>query len=195
MLSKLFGSNTRVKLLKLFLLNPGQKHYIREIARNLKLQVNSVRRELVNLEKLGLLSSFSGEGEQDGKSHDKKYYKVNQTFVLFEELKGLITKSQILQSNAFVENLQKISSPKLLILTGIFANNSNCPTDILLVGRVNKKKFGQEIAVLEKSLDREVNYTIMDMQEYIYRRDITDIFLYNILEGKKIVIINEIDKE
>ena len=32
----------------------------------------------------------------------------------------------------------------------------------------------------------------MDTKEFKYRRDITDIFLYDILEGKKIVVIDEV---
>jgi predicted transcriptional regulator len=67
MLNKLFGSNSRVKILKLFLTNPNEKYYIRQIARDLKLQINSVRRELENLEKFGLLvsnPSEAGEGEE-----------------------------------------------------------------------------------------------------------------------------------
>jgi predicted ArsR family transcriptional regulator len=55
MLSHLLGSKARVKILKLFLLNLEEKFYIRQIARDLDLQVNSVRRELDNLEKFGLL--------------------------------------------------------------------------------------------------------------------------------------------
>ena len=57
MLEKLFGSKSRVKILKLFLLHPNQSFYIRQLARDLKLQLNSVRRELENLEKFGLLIS------------------------------------------------------------------------------------------------------------------------------------------
>ncbi|MCU0678948.1 MAG: hypothetical protein MUC28_00680, partial [Planctomycetes bacterium] len=65
MLGKLFGSNTRVKILKLFLLHPDNKFYIRQIARGLKLQVNSVRRELENLEKFGLLKSAVLTGQEE----------------------------------------------------------------------------------------------------------------------------------
>ena len=47
------------------------------------------------------------------------------------------------------------------------------------------------IKELEAEVGRELNYTLMDMREYIYRRDITDVFLYEILERKKIVAIDE----
>ncbi len=57
MLSKLFGSTARVKILKLFLLHPNEKYYIRQLARDLSLQLNSVRRELDNLETFGILTS------------------------------------------------------------------------------------------------------------------------------------------
>lgn len=44
MIDALFGSKTRVKLLHLFLNNPGQPFYVREITRKIDEQINSVRR-------------------------------------------------------------------------------------------------------------------------------------------------------
>jgi predicted transcriptional regulator len=57
MLQKLFTSKTRVKLLTLFIMNPGREMYIREIARTTRENINSIRRELTNLEGIGLLKS------------------------------------------------------------------------------------------------------------------------------------------
>ena len=57
MLEHLFGSKTRVKLLQLFLNNPDQPYYLRELTRKLKTQLNSIRREINNLEKLGIIKS------------------------------------------------------------------------------------------------------------------------------------------
>ena len=55
MLEQLFGSKTRTKLMKLFLLNPEQIYFIRELTRVIDTQINSVRRELDNLEHCGLI--------------------------------------------------------------------------------------------------------------------------------------------
>ncbi len=199
MLSKLFGSRARVKILKLFLLHPEEKFYIRQLSRDLGLQINSVRRELENLEKFGLLISVASENnkEQNKKNNqeigtpEKKYYQVNTDFVLYEEIKALIVKAQVLYEKDFVEKLKKIGKIKLLILTGIFTNYPESPVDILVVGRLNKAKFLRIIKELENDMGRELNYTLLDYREYKYRRDITDVFLYNILEGKKIVVIDE----
>ena len=70
MLKKIFGSGARVKLLQQFLLNKDEEFYIRELTRILDEQINSLRRELENLEKIGLLKS--------SERNRKKYYRINK---------------------------------------------------------------------------------------------------------------------
>ncbi len=204
MLEKLFGSNTRVKILKLFLLNPTEKFYIRQLSRDLKLQLNSVRRELENLENFGILTSdLKDEVAAESKAaangpaspaggQEKKYFRANPDFVLFDEIKALMVKAQILYEKDFVKKLQAMGKVKLLVLTGIFVNNHNSLIDILLVGKVNKIKLVKLIRELETELGKEINYTVFEPQEFKYRRDMTDIFLYGILDSRKMVVIDEI---
>ena len=198
MLEKLFGSNARVKILKLFLLNPAEKFYIRQLSRDLKLQLNSVRRELDNLEKFGILTSDmkndeEGKGEPEAAGgQEKKYFRANPNFVLFDEIKALIVKAQILYEKDFVRKLNAIGKVKLLVLTGIFVNNPSTLIDILIVGKINKPKLVKLIRELEIELGKEINFTVFDNHEFKYRRDITDIFLYGILDGRKLVVIDEV---
>jgi hypothetical protein len=187
MLSQLFGSEARVKILNTFLTKPDGQYYLRQLARDLELQVNSVRRELLNLEQLGLIIPvISVEGET--KSKEKKYYAVSRDFLLFNEIKSLFVKAQLLSTKDFAENVQKICTPKLLILTGFFTGNTDSKTDLLIVGKINKEKLLKLIKELEESVGREINYTIMDEREYIYRQEIFDVFLHRLMEGKKIII-------
>jgi len=197
MLEKLFGSKARVKILKLFLLNPADKFYIRQLSRDLKLQLNSVRRELENLEHFGILTSDIkdevGEGSNKAAGgQEKKYFRANPDFVLFDEIKALIIKAQILYEKDFVRKLQTMGKVKLLVLTGIFVNNPNTLIDILLVGKINKVKLMKLIKELEIELGKEINFTVFEPHEFKYRRDITDIFLYGILDGRKMVVIDEV---
>ena len=218
MLSKLFGSNARVKILKLFLLHPEEKYYIRQISRDIGLQINSVRRELENLEKFGLLKSFSSKNINDeeedfvdrietkkttitkkkikvidaASGQEKKYFQVNKEFILFEEIKALIVKSQMLYERDFVKKIEELGKLNLFLLTGFFTNSENSPVDLFIVGKVNKGKLSDVIKSLEKDMGREFDYTIMDYKEYIFRRDMTDVFIYNVLEGDKIVIVDNI---
>ena len=198
MLTGLFGSRARVKILKLFLFHPDQRYYIRQVARDLDLQVNSARRELENLKEFGLL--LTGKEEDDPsapqknkkKNQQEKYYRAKKDFVLFQELRALLAKAQVLYKKDFIENIQKVGSPKLVVLSGLFVNNNKSEVDLLVVGKIERKKLKKVIEKLEKDLGRELNFTLMSYSEFKYRRDITDIFLFNILEHEKIVVIDKI---
>ncbi len=214
MLVKLFGSNARVKILKIFLMHPENKYYIRQLARDLNLQVNSVRRELNNLEKFGLLfSAIKSKDEEEGEENtgeikdkkdakikkqasrqERKYYQADKNFVLFEEIRGLIAKSQFLYEDDFIEKIKKIGKVKVLILTGIFTGAKKAPVDILVVGTIEKNKFLKTVKELEEELGKEINFTLMSPKEFKYRRDITDVFLYSILESKHIKAIDKFEK-
>ncbi|MEI6529051.1 MAG: hypothetical protein WCN88_01425 [Candidatus Falkowbacteria bacterium] len=207
MLNALFGSEARVKLLNLFLLHPETKYYIQQIARELKLTSNSAQKEIDSLVKLGLVAtaqapiSQATEGDapteskknnkkNDEKKLEKKYFEINGQFILYPEIKALFIKSQILSSQKFISSLEKNFQPKLLILTGFFTNYPEAQTDLLIVGNVKRPAFLKIISELEKDLGHEINFTILDDKEFKYRQEIMDIFLYNILEGKTIVLID-----
>ncbi|MFA5023856.1 MAG: hypothetical protein WC523_02765 [Patescibacteria group bacterium] len=197
MLTALFGSATRVKTLNLFLLHPEQKYYLHQLARELNLPTNSIRRELDNMIKFNLIIAEKiNNSDKENKilKKEKNYFSVNKNFILYPEIRALFIKAQILSSHKFISGLQKISQPRFLVLTGLFTNYPEAQTDLLLVGHVRRTAFLKLIKDLEKDLGREINFTIMDEREFKYRQEIMDIFLYNILEGKIIVLVDNIRK-
>jgi len=82
MLDQLFGSATRVKILQLFFNNEDQKFYSQEITKKLGTDVANTHRELVKLEKLGLLKSE--------RQANQKYYYVNKEASSHQGLKLLL---------------------------------------------------------------------------------------------------------
>jgi len=196
MLEQLFGSKTRVKLLQLFLNNPQQPFYLRELARELKSQLNSIRREVANLEQLGIVKSAQmvDEGAKAGRTKKtaKKFFLADQNFILYPELKALLLKAQLLLERDFIKQVERIGRVKLFILTGVFVGLEGMATDMLLVGSVNHHHLDRLVKQFQKELSHEINYTVMSFKEFKYRKDITDRFLYDILEGKKITVLNEV---
>ena len=192
MLEHLFGSKTRVQLLRLLLNNPQQPFYLRELTRQLETQLNSVRGELSNLGTLGIVTVVAAPGQTNQKKSNKKFYLVNTNFTLYPELKALILKAQLLLEQNFVQEIERSAKVKLFILTGTFVGMDQAPTDMLLVGSINRRRLAALIRRFEKELSHEINFTVMSLQEFKYRQDITDRFLYDILEAKKIVIIDEL---
>ena len=196
MFERLFGSRTRVKLLKLFLVHPEDKFSLNFLVKNLKLQIIPTKKELDNLEKFGIITTglmpVTEELKNNDSKNEKKFYQTDKDFILFEELKALFLKAQILYERDFIDNLVKIGRIKLLVLTGIFVNKPESLIDLLVVGNINKGKLLKLLKDLEKELGREINFTFMETSEFIYRRNLTDVFLYEIMEGKKIVVIDEV---
>lgn len=190
MLEQIFGSQTRVKLMQLFLNNPEQLYYVRELTRIIDSQINAVRRELENLQNLGLIQEVTGNEEEQ--LNNMKYFQVVPDFILYAELKGMIQKTQFILEQEFSNALQKTGEIEYLVLTGSFVGEKNLPVDILIVGNIEKKKINAVISKYEKKFNREINYTLFNIEEFTYRRNVADKFLYSIIDGKKIVMIDKI---
>ncbi|MFH1890053.1 MAG: hypothetical protein ABIJ91_00560 [Candidatus Kuenenbacteria bacterium] len=198
MLENLFGSKTRVKLLNLFFNNVNECFYTRGIARDLKENINSIRRELLNLEKIHIITqvpwdkiNLSEEGIEKDKKEKRKYYQANREFTLYYEIKDLILKSKLLVDEKTINKLKNIPGIKLLVLTGIFTGDDHVRTDILAVGKVNKAKMKRAVNNMERLFDRPLRYTILNQREFNFRNAMTDKFLFEIMESKKIAVIDK----
>lgn len=196
MLENIFGSRTRVKLLKIFLTHPGEYYFVRELSRQTEEKLNSVRRELDNLQEIGLIKvedAVKMNLEQGGEKQKKKFYTVNTDFPLYSEFKNLIMKSRLLLEKSLAKDINNLGRVKFLVLSGIFVDQPDTKTDMLLVGDINKGKLKTLVNKLEKSFDQEIRYTVMDSKEFDYRNQVTDKFLFEVLEGKKIVVIDNLE--
>ena len=144
MLEKIFGSRTRVKLLKIFLTHPGEYFFVRELARQTEERLNSIRRELDNLVDFGLIrveDKVKMDLEKDGEKQNKKYYTVNLDFVLYNEMKNLVLKSKLLLEKSLAKEINDLGAVKFLMLAGVFVDDPNAKTDMLIVGQFNKNKL------------------------------------------------------
>ena len=196
MLEQLFGSNTRSRLLNLFLRNPERPFYVRELTRRLRSHINSVRRELSNLEDIGLIKiivEHDDGGGSEKKFGAKKYYQVSKDFVLFQELQALILKSQLLLQKDLKKRINELGKVHYLALTGSFLGRDDLPVDLFIIGKFNAEKLKRLVRRFEKSLGDEINYTVMTNREFNYRRQITDRFLFSVIESPKIVLIDKLD--
>jgi len=199
MLEQLFGSQTRVKLLQLLLNNPENKYFVRELTRLLESQINAVRRELENLESLEIIRVIGEDELQEeiggvllATKQRQKYFQANTKFVLYPELKSIIQKSQFLLNKKLALSLKKVGKLNYLALSGYFVGDKDAPIDILIVGKFKKGAVERIIKNFEKNFQREINYTLLDKDEFNYRRSVADRFLYAILDGEKIVMVDDL---
>src|SRR4030067_3548970 len=117
-LKSLFSSSIRADVLSLLLNSPDEQFYIREIAKLLRKNPSGVKRELDNLEKMGIVTSE--------KIVNLKYFQANMESPLFSELKNLITKS--LGLPGALKAVLRASGGKAAFLYGLYAEGDDIDT-------------------------------------------------------------------
>jgi predicted transcriptional regulator len=181
-----------MKLLQLLLANPDRSYYVRELARVVGVQLNAIRREIANLEKVGLIGPAKASPDDYNQTDRCKYYRLLTDSLLYPELKELLIKVTIIEEREFVEELKRRAGKiKYLLLTGYFTEDKKAESDLLIVGELKHAVVAKIVHEFEKGINRELRYTIMGEQEYRDRREVGDKFLYGLLEAKHIVAVDE----
>jgi predicted nucleotidyltransferase len=183
-LKALFSSQTRVKLLKTFLLNTEEEFFIRQLTRLLEEQINSVRRELDNLKKIGFVRSRV--------RNRKKYFYVNPNFLLFNELKNMVIKASANDKN-LKKDLEKLGEIDLAIISGHFVNDKDSDIDLLIVGNVVTKKVED---YLEQDLGKSnTRFSVLTPADFEYRLEVKDAFILKALNSpNNIFLVNKLKK-
>jgi len=175
MLKRLFTSNTRIKLLTVFIKNAEEEYFIRQLTRKLDEQINSIRRELDNLKRAGFLKARV--------KNRKKYYSINKNFILLEEFRSIIQKATA-TDNIIAQDIEQFGKVKLLILSGQFINKPTTTVDMLIVGDLDKEKFANYLNT-DQQTERPVKFTILSEEDYKYRISCKDKFLGEIIANSE----------
>jgi hypothetical protein len=187
MIDALFGSKTRVKLLHLFLNNPGRAFYVREITRKIDEQINSVRRELANMLSIGIIKSEN--------SNNRLYYEVSQEYAYYEPLRAIFADAGlssevagVTDASDWAKRLKPLGDVRVMLFAGALVHGSSSELDVLLVGNINKTQAKKFIKELEDEEGKSLNYTIMEYEDFYYRLSIKDKFITTLTNDKHTVI-------
>jgi len=188
MIDALFGSKTRVKLLHLFLNNPGKAFYVREITRLIDEQINSVRRELANMLAVGAITSLEAD--------NKLYYEVNQRYeyyvpfrAIFADAKmeeGQVTRAE--STDDITQLVSQLPAVRLAVAAGVLVAGSTSRVDLLLVGDTPSQRIKHFVKEIEAKEGRELNYSVMEYDDFYYRLSVRDKFITEIINGKHAVL-------
>lgn len=193
MLEHLFGSKTRVKLLRLFYHEPNRRFFVRELVRIMDTQINAVRRELQHLLQAGIIvestedaSAYTGDDPHETK---RKYYRLNERSVVNAEMRALLLKSQVLGEQSLAQQIAVGADIRLLLFTGTFTG-AQTPIDMLVVGDIAPRKITSIISDFEHRNGCTVRYTVLSAREYEERKSLMDRFLYDVLDAPHEVVID-----
>lgn len=181
----LITSKTRVKILSLFLNNPNDMFHVREVVRRVDEEINAVRRELIYLEKKGILKREPRV--------NRVYYYLDKNYPHFFDLLLVQAKSAGLGAD-IIENRIKLGKIKFAMLSGKFARgirDNPEDVDLLVVGTVVIPELSLLIRGEEERRKHEINYTVMTEDEFNFRKRRRDPFITSIIYGSRVMLIGD----
>ncbi len=186
MLEDLITSKTRVKVLYTFLENPSEMYHVREIVRRVDEEINAVRRELIFLEKKGVL--------QKEPRANRVYYSFDKSYPFLHDLLRIYLKSKGLAAD-ILKNKVKLGKIKFAMLAGKyvrgFENAKAEEVDLLVVGKVVLPELAVLVRKEEAKRGVEINYTVMQEDEFDFRKKRLDPFISSIIYGPRIMVMGE----
>ena len=147
-IERLFGSKTRAILLELFFANPTKTYYVREITRVIDEQINSVRRELLNLESIGVIKNDTYD--------NKVYYSANNKHPFAKPLNEIFTrkisvqgKDKDIRNSTWEDYVRPVKKYlRAMVLTNRLPGQDG--VDMLIVGDDSTRKLTRWAEMVEK---------------------------------------------
>lgn len=164
MLTELFTSKTRVKLLLKLFLNPDVSCYLRELSKEFEVAPSAIKDELDSLSSAGYLVD-----EQQGRS---KYYKANTSHPFFPEIHSIVRKT--LGIDKIVDQvLARMGDFQEVYLLDDYAEGRDTGlVDVLVVGDVDTVKLDKLCRVVEAKIKRKIRMLVIGSEEFEASKDI-----------------------
>lgn len=142
--------------MRLFL-NPGSSAYLRGLAEEFNESTNSVRLELNRFEEAGMLSA-----DYEG---NKKVFRANTRFPLFNEVRNILLKYTGLQE-IIEEVIEKLGDVSEVYLTGELAEGKQSDViSLILVGQPDRQFLTELVGKAEKLVSKKIQFIIYSKKE------------------------------
>ena len=202
-LEKLFSSSARVKIIRLFLLNPETLFGFREISRRAKVSSRSLRREILVLKKINFVAQKEEKIDEliklkNGKIKNRKKkiqgLRLNSLFPFLQPLKNLVVTAAPLDKEKLIKKLNSIGRMKLIILSGVFTQSEDSKVDLLLAGdSIRRSALERLLKRIEAETGKELTYAFFSTNEFLYRFGMYDRFVRDVLDYPHEKILNKLN--
>lgn len=200
-LGKLFGGESRIKLMRLFLLNPNKGFESSDIESKSKVKNPVLRKELNLLGSIGFIKKKVYSKETEKKKGSKKVttkkkitgWFFDKSFEHADSLKALILGSTVLNREKISDKLKSAGKIKLILVAGVFIDRDDSRVDIMIVGdRLNRPTIDTAFRAIESEIGKDLVYSIMETEEFNYRMKMYDKFVSDVLDYPYELVMDKI---
>lgn len=186
-LENIFGSRSRLRLMRLFVLNPGKEYSIGDLRDRMHIDGRTILSDIRMFLKIGFL--------QQSTRKRQKYYSFDEAFPYYTEFRNLFIKANTYPHCKELDSLKKIGRVKLIVVGGIFINYNKARLDVLIVcDDMIRAKLRKSISMIEAEIGKEVRYMAIDSDELNYRLDMMDRFIIELLSSPHDILLNKVPK-
>ncbi len=183
-LAKLFGGLARIKIMRLFLLNPTHSFTIEDIISRSRVMKAGTRREVNALLGMNFIKAkmLTVEGSRGGKRKVPSWG-LNTHFSYLAQIRDLLVDPHLLLQEDLIQRFRPIGKVKLMVVSGVFIGDDRSRADVMIVGdKIKKTTLQQVIKGLEAEIGKELDYVVFDTQEFLYRLNMYDKLVCDILD-------------
>jgi hypothetical protein len=200
-LGKLFGSEAKTKIIRLFLFNPEAVYNARDISSRTDIKGIQIRTALKSLVKTGLIrkKSVPKETKSNKKVKPKTrkikeiVYFLDQKFPYADTLSNLMFAASIKADDHLAARIIPAGKIKLIIASGIFARQNDARLDLLIAGDdINEGKLARIIKLIETDIGHELAYSNLTTADFHYRLGLHDRLIRDVIDFDHIVLTDKI---
>lgn len=182
----IFKSKSRSALLRIFFLNNEKDFYIRELARMVGTSAGNTQKELLKLEKEGILKST--------KKANLRFFSLDNSYPLHEELKRMVEKTLGIE-HELKKALKSIKGLEFAFVFGSYVKGdfkNLSDVDLFVIGDMDEDDLITKIQNVEKNTNREIDFHIAKLKEF--SEDLKKKFFYQEIV-KNYILLTENDDE
>lgn len=179
--SHIFGNEAKVKIMRLFIFNPGLTLKSSEVGSRVQERPSVVRRELGILSKAGLIRRRS------------KGLSLDPAYPYLQALENFLIDAAPITEKEIIKKVSRSGNIKLVLTSGVFLHDRDSRVDILVVGdHLRQAKLRTAIASIEAELGKELRYSAFETADFQYRLGIYDKLIRDILDSQHQKILNKL---
>ncbi len=200
-LSSLFGSVLRVKMMRLFLFNPGKVFDIEYMKDKTDAARTSIDREIGFFRKIGLVKAKKLSkivAIKKGRKVRERRKKVpawtmDKSFKYIEAITDFLVRTHSPENKAIVRRLEKAGKMRAVVVSGIFMGDAESRLDMFIVGdNVRSGSIDRIIHGLESEMGKDIRYAVLSSQDFAYRVNMNDKLVRDVLDYPHTILLDKI---
>lgn len=179
--SHIFGGEAKVKIMRLFIFNPGFVFSPAAVAYRAKERPSTARRELRILTKAGLVKQRA------------KGFMLDVSYSYLPAIENFLIDATPITEKEIIKKISRAGNIKLILISGVFLHDRDSRVDMLVVGdHLKTAKLLSIMSSIEALLGKELRYAAFETADFQYRLSVYDKLIRDILDYPHEKILNKL---